>query len=61
MITGYLTEIEKLNARLIESDQMYQQLKKSMNSPRNNINFKNNISLIDGMLKFPEKNSYAFV
>lgn len=35
LISGYLQEIEKLQARLIESDQMYQQLKKSMNSPRN--------------------------
>lgn len=35
LISGYLQEIEKLQARLIESDQMYQQLKKTMNSPRN--------------------------
>ncbi|XP_037037974.1 kinesin-like protein KIF21B isoform X3 [Bradysia coprophila] len=35
LISGYLQEIEKLQARLIESDQMYQQLKKSINSPRN--------------------------
>lgn len=35
LISGYLQEIEKLQARLIESDQMYQQLKKAMNSPRN--------------------------
>lgn len=35
LISGYLQEIEKLQARLIESDQMYQQLKKSVNSPRN--------------------------
>lgn len=34
MIGGYLMEIEKLQARLIEADQMYQNLKKSMNSPR---------------------------
>lgn len=35
MIGGYLGEIEKLQARLIEAEQMYQNLKKSMNSPRN--------------------------
>lgn len=35
MIGGYLMEIEKLQARLIEAEQMYQNLKKSMNSPRN--------------------------
>lgn len=35
MIGGYLMEIEKLQARLIEADQMYQHLKKSINSPRN--------------------------
>lgn len=35
LIGGYLTEIEKLQARLIEADQMYQQLKKQNNSPRN--------------------------
>lgn len=30
-----MTEIEKLQSRLIESDQMYQQLKKQLSSPRN--------------------------
>ncbi|XP_055684227.1 kinesin-like protein KIF21A isoform X1 [Lutzomyia longipalpis] len=35
MVAGYLKEIEKLKAKLIESDQMYQQLKKATNSPRN--------------------------
>lgn len=35
LIGGYLTEIEKLQARLIEADQMYQQIKKQNNSPRN--------------------------
>lgn len=34
MIGGYLSEIEKLNARLIESEQMCQHLKKSLSSPR---------------------------
>lgn len=35
LIGGYMSEIEKLQSRLIESDQMYQQLKKQLNSPRN--------------------------
>lgn len=35
LIGGYMAEIEKLQSRLIESDQMYQQLKKQQNSPRN--------------------------
>lgn len=35
LIGGYLSEIEKLNGRLIESEQMCQYLKKSLNSPRN--------------------------
>lgn len=35
MIGGYLMEIEKLQARLIEAEQVYQNLKKTMNSPRN--------------------------
>lgn len=35
MIGGYLSEIEKLNGRLIESEQLCQHLKKSMHSPRN--------------------------
>ncbi|XP_059619317.1 kinesin-like protein KIF21B isoform X1 [Phlebotomus argentipes] len=34
MVAGYLKEIEKLKAKLIESDQMYQQLKKTTNTPR---------------------------
>ncbi|XP_055852546.1 kinesin-like protein KIF21A isoform X1 [Episyrphus balteatus] len=37
MVAGYLGEIEKLQAKLIESQEMYQQLKKSTAlSPRNN-------------------------
>lgn len=36
MISNYISEIEKLKAKLIESEQMFQQIKKSqMNSPRN--------------------------
>lgn len=35
MVAGYLKEIEKLKAKLIESDQMCQQLTKATNSPRN--------------------------
>lgn len=35
VVNGYMMEIEKLQARLIEADQMYQNLKKSINSPRN--------------------------
>lgn len=35
MISGYLVEIENLKAKLIESEEMYHQLKKSMSSPRN--------------------------
>lgn len=37
LIAGYMSEIEKLKTKLIESEQLYQQLKKSMNSPRNNM------------------------
>lgn len=38
LIAGYMSEIEKLKAKLIESDQLYQQLKKqmNMNTPRSN-------------------------
>lgn len=46
LIGGYLKEIEKLQARLIESDQLYQQLKKAANSPRNNM--LRNISNFEG-------------
>lgn len=35
MIGGYLMEIEKLQARLIEAERMYHNLKKTINSPRN--------------------------
>ncbi|XP_037912108.1 kinesin-like protein KIF21A isoform X3 [Hermetia illucens] len=41
MIGAYITEIEKLQAKLLESEQMYQQLKKSMTSPRNNFKMNN--------------------
>lgn len=43
LIGGYLKEIEKLKARLIESEQMYQQLKKTVNNQRvkNSIPFAN--------------------
>lgn len=37
LIGGYLGEIEKLQARLIEADHLYQQLKKQSTSPRNAI------------------------
>lgn len=37
MIAGYLSEIEKLHAKLIESQEMFQQLKKSTNTPRSNM------------------------
>lgn len=32
MIAGYLSEIEKLQTKLIESEEMYQQLKKNCNN-----------------------------
>lgn len=35
LISKYMKEIEKLKVRLIESEQMYQQLKKSTASTRN--------------------------
>lgn len=38
LIGKYLKEIEKLKARLIESEQMYQQVKKSMAVARNTKN-----------------------
>lgn len=44
LIGSYIAEIEKLKSKLIESDQMYQQLKKTMNSPRNVANMKNSFS-----------------
>ena len=47
LISGYLKEIEKLHARLIESEQLCQQLNKSLNSPRNNMN-----RTYDGKVKY---------
>lgn len=37
LVSRYIKEIEKLKAKLIESEQMYQQLKKSMNTARKNL------------------------
>lgn len=35
MVSGYISEIEKLKAKLIESEQMFQQIKKAQSPPRN--------------------------
>lgn len=48
IITGYLSEIEKLKARLIESDQMYLQLKKA-NQQR--VAQRGNVSYSDGKIR----------
>lgn len=48
LIGNYIKEIEKLQARLIESEQMYLQLKKSMNSPRS-VSIKTTSSMIEGI------------
>lgn len=37
LVSRYIKEIEKLKAKLIEAEQMYHQLKKSMNTTRKNI------------------------
>lgn len=37
LVGRYIKEIEKLKAKLIESEQMYQQLKKSTSSIRKNM------------------------
>lgn len=48
LIGGYMKEIEKLQTKLIESDQLYQQLKKQVNSsPRSNAR---NAPVIFGMI-----------
>lgn len=39
LVGRYIKEIEKLKAKLIEAEQMYHQLKKSMNTTRKNITF----------------------
>lgn len=48
LIAGYMSEIEKLKAKLIESEQMYHQLKKSMSISRNNI-LRTNLSFADNI------------
>lgn len=49
LIGGYLGEIEKLQVRLIEADQMYQQLRKQMSSPRSVTNIRSTTnSFADG-------------
>lgn len=35
MVSNYISEIEKLKAKLIESEQMFQQIKKAQSPPRN--------------------------
>lgn len=37
LVARYIKEIEKLKAKLIESEQMYQQLKKVVSATRKNI------------------------
>lgn len=37
LVSRYMKEIEKLKAKLIESEQMYHQLKKSANTARKNL------------------------
>lgn len=37
LVGRYIKEIEKLKAKLIESEQMYQQLKKTANTARKNM------------------------
>lgn len=37
LVSRYMKEIEKLKAKLIESEQMYHQLKKSTNAARKNL------------------------
>lgn len=54
LVGRYIKEIEKLKAKLIEAEQMYHQLKKSMNTTRKNI------------ITFPDteglfRNRYSFI
>ncbi|XP_055600576.1 kinesin-like protein KIF21B isoform X2 [Uranotaenia lowii] len=46
LVAGYISEIEKLKAKLIESEQMFQQLKKAQASP-SKIALKSNYSFIE--------------
>ncbi|XP_052564724.1 kinesin-like protein KIF21A isoform X6 [Culex pipiens pallens] len=46
LIAGYICEIEKLKAKLIESEQMFQQLKKAQASP-SKLGLKSNYSFIE--------------
>ncbi len=46
LVGNYINEIEKLKAKLIESEQMFQQLKKQMSSPQKSMKSQN--SYVDG-------------
>lgn len=46
LVAGYISEIEKLKAKLIESEQMFQQLKKAQVSP-SKLGLKSNYSFIE--------------
>lgn len=46
LVGNYISEIEKLKAKLIESEQMFQQVKKQLSSPARNL--KSQQSYVDG-------------
>lgn len=51
MVSNYISEIEQLKAKLIESEQMFQQLKKSQASPPKNA-LKSSVSYMNGKFFF---------
>jgi kinesin family protein 4/21/27 len=51
MVGNYISEIEQLKAKLIESEQMFQQLKKSQTSPPKNA-LKSSVSYMSGGFSF---------